>query len=276
MVRDSSSEDTLTTRLIPSALLFLASALGSTACADDELDIDIAFGQDRPLVQGQVNNGDPAVVALTVQGQQFCTGTLIRPDVVLTAAHCLPPNMPVGDYSDIEVFFGTDVFGAGEFASVSDGWTHPGWSEDEFPNDIGLIRLAQPVAVTPIPIRTSSMRNNMVGEQVRITGFGITQNDAHDSGLKRVATTEVSQVYQGLFDMAMVPSGICSGDSGGPALILNDGIEEVAGIHSRSDCVSTSIDTSVPDYLDAIYAFIGESPSICDSDECDDASPRSR
>lgn len=259
----------MTTRLIPFPLrIFLvASALASTGCADDELDLDVAFGRDRqPIVQGQVNNGDPAVVALTAQGQQFCTGTLIRPDVVITAAHCLPPNVPF-NYTSIDVFFGTDVNGPGEFAPVASGWTHPGWNDNEFLYDIGLVRLAQPVAVAPVPFRTDFMGNDMVGTQVRITGFGITQNGANDSGLKRVATTEVSSVYQGVFDMAIAPSGTCSGDSGGPAFIMNNGVEELAGIHSRSDCVSSAIDTTVPDYLDDIYAFLGETPGAsCDQD----------
>jgi MYXO-CTERM domain-containing protein len=39
------------------------------------------------------------------------------------------------------------------------------------------------------------------------------------------------------------------------------GQEVVAGIHSRSDCQTQAIDTRVDDYLDDIYAFLGESPT---------------
>ena len=248
-------------------LLLLAAGCGEA----DPLDVP-ALDRDVQIVNGQTTTGDPAVVALTAGGQSFCTGTLIRPTVVLTAAHCLPPHTAsfgLTSYSQIDVYFGSNVYGGGgQFVNVVGGWTHPGWNEDVFEDDIGLVRLQTSGPATPIPFREQPMGFGDVGDPVRIIGFGITsQQSPNSSGVKRQATTQVSEVYQYIFTMDIAPSGTCSGDSGGTALMNLGGTEYVAGIHSRSDCESVSIDTRVDDYVDEIYAFIGENPgATCAAD----------
>jgi MYXO-CTERM domain-containing protein len=249
------------TRRVPGIAIFstLAALVG---CGGDPGGEE-AFGSlEQPIVNGSTDNGDPAVVGLTTQGQQFCTGTLIRPTVVVTAAHCLPPNLGdfgISSYSQIDVFFGTSV-GSGEFIQAVDGFTHPGWNNDVIEDDIGLLRLSSPGPATPIPFATQQMTFSDQGASVRLVGFGITQEGANDSGLKRQGNTTIAEVFSFVFTMAENPSVTCSGDSGGSTLMIRDGVETLVGIHSRSDCVSEAIDTRVDDYNDIINDFIGEVP----------------
>ena len=61
-------------------------ALALVGCALDPVDSP-ALGRDElAIVDGEADTADPAVVALTTGGQQFCTGTLVSPRVVVTAA----------------------------------------------------------------------------------------------------------------------------------------------------------------------------------------------
>src|SRR3989442_15248218 len=66
----------------PAALLLssLVAACGSTA--------EIAES-DGEIQGGKPDSGDPAVGLLWMQSGGFCTGTLIAPQVVLTAPHCV-------------------------------------------------------------------------------------------------------------------------------------------------------------------------------------------
>jgi len=218
----------------------------AAACATDA-DLPLS-GAAAPIVDGTLAGDDGAVVALTVGGQHFCSGTLIADDIVLTAAHCLPPNVSWAD-TDIEVFFGTVFPGSGDLIAVTDGLAHPSWNIDELGDDVGILSLAQPASVAPIPMRTEPM-DGLSGQPMRLVGYGITVLDGHDNGTRLQGSAQIEDLDAYSLLLNFNPSGTCNGDSGGTALFEVAGVEYVAGIHSRSDCTSQTIEERVDAHVD--------------------------
>ncbi len=235
-------------------------------CGPDDESYPAVEQTAQDIVNGTVDSGDPAVVALTVWGQAFCSATLITPTVVLTAAHCLPPNIPeiASAYTDIEVFFGTQT-GNGTFVEVVDGWTNLAWSEQATYDDIGLVRLASAGPATPLTTNTANVSQ---GQAVRIIGFGVTSESASDSGTKREGTGYVQDLDGYAMILGSSPSATCFGDSGGPTLANLGNGEVMIGVHSRSDCQTGYIEMRVDAYMADINAFIGQGPTCSQDGQC--------
>jgi len=165
----------------------------------------------------------PAVCSIGRAGE----GTLIAPQWVLTAAHVTKgSSSPTVDFD-------------GQQYKIAAKFIFPNW-EDMGPNDIGLIKLEQPVpGVQPIPVYQGS---DEVGRQVTFvgrggTGTGLTGPTSEDRK-KRGATNTVERAdHEWLYFTFREPAaatdleGISGpGDSGGPALIEKDRKFYIAGI----------------------------------------------
>lgn len=243
----------------------------------------------RAIINGvaDTNPAHGAVAALTYgqTSSAFCSATLIAPDVVLTAAHCVGWASP----GVIFVYFGGDVEAGGQWVGVSKVMPHPRYSRQGFEWDIGLLRLSGPAPAdaTPIPALPAHLGLTVddEGAEVEFVGFGRTESNT--SGTKLTVPGSIARVCDGpevcayggggevaprAFAYSMSGGGPCSGDSGGPAFILRDGVEHVAGVTSYGDqdCVYYGVSTRPDSYASWIQAFVAGVEEDCSTAEDED------
>ncbi len=177
----------------------------------------LAGGTVQRIIGGTVANSSQFknVGVLKERGFKFCTGTLIAPNWVLTAGHCLEGILP----SQLRRF-SFEVGGINyEWAAT---YVHPTYN---FPDgDVGLIKLKRNVTgITPAVIRTTAPR---VGELMTIVGFGLTgtgaQGTTGGAGIKRFGSVILDGVDPFFvtwnFDAPEL-NNTAPGDSGGPGFI---------------------------------------------------------
>ena len=254
----------------------------------------------NPIYYGDTTSSYPSVVALGAGSGAItaCTGNLITPQIVLTAAHCgadLPLELVVA-YG--EAYFGDVASSFDEAIGLDDAIIHPdyvplqsgiGGGLGEF--DVSVLVLSEPASATPTRIRLDELTAEIEGETVTSVGFGVTESGL--SGVKYVADITVDT----LDPMFLISysstnengANICSGDSGGPQFFTNeDGNLVQWAVHSwgDTDCInssgSTRVDVVADWLLEQIEAVHGTTDlceingryddGICDLD-CDVVDP---
>lgn len=207
----------------------------------------------------------------------FCTGTLIAPSYVLTAAHCIVTGN----------FKLPDTQGTFEVGGQTYGTTrvevHPLYNGFDFAAgwDIAIYELDRPViGITPSPLYQATPT---VGQQLTLVGFGGGGTGADgftpDFGTKRFGVTNIDEVtdqhIRWDFEDNQDPaeSNTAPGDSGGPAFIDVNGTLQVAGITSGGTQFDAgfgdnSFDTRVDlfiDYINSVYSGRDEHGDLPDA-----------
>jgi hypothetical protein len=209
-----------TCKEVPMRNLLLSLVLLS-ACGDA---VDDGLTRSSEIQGGALDKRDPAVGLVWLRGGGFCSGTLIAPDVVLTAGHCV--EEPVAAFYTGEGVGASDVGArpAGGLVkhTVSDQLAHPSYrSLDACPNptfDVGLLRLASPITtIKPVPV---AEQPPITGTACRTVGYGVhdNRNGTVTVEQKRSATEIVENVDKSSIEIQRKSGIVDHGDSGGPLL----------------------------------------------------------
>lgn len=200
-------------------------------------------GADQEIVGGKrVSIADyPYVVYLTTpDGFQFCGGTLVDDDKVVTTAHCAVDRKP----ADVTVVAGREDkrSGVGTTSAVAGIWVDPAFSDVRTGSDVAVLTLARRLPYPTIDVAGAADADvYRPGAEATILGWGRTAEGGAASRFLRAARVPImadadcAASYPDYQADSMTCAGLprggvdtCQGDSGGPLIV--DG--KLAGITS--------------------------------------------
>lgn len=228
-------------------------------------------------VQGNDTIGQSIVAVYDAFIGQLCTGTLLKDNIVLTAAHC------VGIFTeDMYIFFETEITDYSKPYQVDKIEISPIWSTRKHDKtdkgDLALLRFIgrAPSHKRPAQLLTYTKFNNLSeNAEVVVAGYGLSDG-VEQSGAGTLRSVKVNIANKN-FSVSEVTldqrnnRGTCHGDSGGPAFLLLGEKYYLWGVTSRgiedleNDCSQFAATTHIYSHKTWISRMIQKlSTSILD------------
>lgn len=221
-------------------------------------------GSAAAIVFGQLDgNRHPNVGALVYEDDEgdvgiLCSGTLIEPDVFLTASHCTAFLESIGVAPD-DVWVTFDpTFDEASPLHPGTYHTHPQWGASpsfKDTHDVAVVVLDAPAAgITPARLPTLNQLDDLQLKSQRFVavGYGTVREDKTKGpaslffdGQRRFAEQSFNALNKQWLRLSMNPStgsgGTCYGDSGGPHFIGTSDVVASLTITGDAFCRATDV-----------------------------------
>ncbi|MBQ49182.1 MAG: hypothetical protein CMP10_17525 [Zetaproteobacteria bacterium] len=197
--------------------------------------------ESQPAIYGgqKTKAGDwDNTVAITKNGYIYCSGTIIHPRLVITAAHCING---VNQMKGIHVYMGNGSSNRKVSPNypVARGFRNPKYGADnEWQFDVAFLEMAEDLPIDPAKITSILYQPEeietllQVGKTSTIVGFGFREDDG--VGEKYQAVLPMIALDDNEIHMGGQGLDSCNYDSGGPAFAqLPNGEWRFFGVVSR-------------------------------------------
>lgn len=209
------------------------------------------YGQETNIIGG--NNTtieqNPWQISIRRLADHWCGGSILTPEWILTAAHCLD-GVPINELQVAAGITNRNDNLNGQYRNIAQVIIHPDYNAATSNNDVALIRLSVPLnfnnRVLPIQL-TNNLSHFNTGQTTRVTGWGNTldgpnpslSNVLQELEMPIISNTQANNMNTGstLVNNNMIAlyepnSGVSRGDSGGPLSMTNNGIRYLIGSSS--------------------------------------------